>query len=294
MKAYIALAFICIVWGTTYLAMRIGIAQFPPFLFSGIRQSTAGLLLLMMVLLSGVRYRWTAGNVARQAVTGFLMITLGNGLVSWAIQHIPSGLAALIGAVTPACTVLIDQVVSRQFRLPGLVVLGLLLGLVGMGFVFADNLADLANPAYLWGVVLTLLATLSWALGTVYSKNFGKQNNSFVNAALQLGFGGLGQLIWSAGTEQWSQVAMPSAQVIGALAYLVVFGSILAFVSYLYVLQTLPIGLASVYCYVNPLVAVLLGWLVLDERLTPITGFAFAFVAAGVYFINEGYKKSDK
>jgi len=291
MKAYLALVFICLVWGTTYLAMRIGIAHYPPFLFAALRQTTAGLLLLTVVLLSRMRYPWTAKNIGRQALAGFLMISLGNGLVSWAIQYIPSGLAALIGSLTPACTVFISQVLARDFSTNRYILGGLAAGIVGMGLVFGEHLGDLANPAYLGGVLLTFAATVAWALGTVYSKNFGQQSPPLGNAALQLGFGGLGQLLWSAGTEDWAALPPMRSEVWMALAYLVVFGSVLAFVCYLYVLQHLPIGLASVYAYINPLVAVLLGWWLLSEPMSPTTGLAFLFVVLGVYAINRGYRR---
>lgn len=292
MKPYLALAFICIVWGTTYLAMSIGIAHFPPFLFAATRQMSAGTLLFLIVLISGIQYRWTLQNIARQAFAGFLMITLGNGLVSWAMQYIPSGLAALIGSLTPACVVFINQIAEKEFNLNWKIMGGLLAGIMGMAAIFSENLEDLANPDYFWGVMLTFIATLTWAIGTIYSKNFGKHSNPFGNAALQLWFGGLGQLIWSFGTENWTTVTM-SSEVFWALSYLIVFGSISAFVAYLYVLQTLPVGLASIYAYINPLVAVFLGWLILNEKLTAMTGVAFILVIIGVFGISNGYSKKE-
>lgn len=290
-KAYIALIFICLIWGTTYLAIGSSVKTFPPLLFAASRQLTAGIILLLLVFLFSKKIHWRAKNVRRQMIAGFLMITLGNGLVCWACQYVPSGLAALLGAITPACTIFMSLSTEKDFKLNSPILLGMLSGLLGIVAIFGENIKDLANPNYLLGMVAIFIAILAWAYGGIYGRVGASANdNSFANAGIQLATGGFFQLVWSGLFEDWTNVPPLTNQLLWTLAYLIVFGSILAFVAYLYAMSKLSPGVVSIYAYINPLVAVLLGWWVLNEKLTPITGLAFLLVLLGVYGINKGYK----
>ncbi|WP_198666879.1 DMT family transporter [Taibaiella helva] len=290
-KAYLALLVICIVWGTTYLAMLIGVASFPAFLFSGLRHTIAAAILWLSMPLLKKKIKLNARDVMRQVIPGVLMLALGNGTIGWAEKYIPSGLAALIVSVMPVYVVLINFVTGRgKGTLNGKVILGLLLGCVGIVLIFRDNLSDLVDSRYLMGVLVCFAASLSWAAGTVYMKHSGATTDSYVNTALQLTSGGLALLISSPFLDDLGELKHIQPESLWALAYLIVFGSILSFLCYIYAVKNLPVGLVSIYAYINPFIAVSLGFLLKDERVTWITIIAFMTTLGGVFWINRGYK----
>lgn len=290
-NAYLALAVVCIVWGTTYFAMRIGVATFPAFLFSGVRQVTAGALMMLFLLLSGQKMAISRRDITRQFVAGTLMIALGNGVVGWAERYIPSGLAALIVSVMPVYVVLIGYISGTDRKaVNGYLIMGLLLGCVGVGLIFRDNLADLGNVNYLHGILAAFFACFCWAAGTVYTKHRPSAAKTLVNVAFQLTSGGVVLLLGSVFLDDYSQLQTVSSDSLWALVYLILFGSLASYGCFLYALKHLPSGLASIYAYVNPFIALLLGYFFLDERLTGITALALIVTLCGVYFINKSYQ----
>jgi len=287
--AYFALAVVCIVWGTTYFAMRIGVTTFPPFLFSGVRQTIAGGLLLLVLRLfgktSGIPFR----TMFRQVIPGVLMITLGNGVVGWSEKYIPSGLAALIVSIMPVYVVIVAFVSGADRNVLNLrVATGLLLGCIGISLMFSDNITDLANPQYFAGMVVAFLAALAFASGSVYTKYRPSKMDALTSAALQMLFGGIVLLLMSLLLDDFSAVSSISASSFWALLYLIVIGSLLSYPCFVYALEKLPIGLAAIYAYINPFIALLLGYFFLDERLTWITGLALLAAMGGIYFIKSG------
>lgn len=289
-KAYFALAFICVVWGTTYLAMRIGVSQFPAFAYSAIRQVIAGVILLLYVFVAGKKGRITTEYLRKQGALGFLMITIGNGLVGWAEMYIPSGLAALICAMMPVFVVIINLSLKTEEKPNTLIYAGLLFGVAGLLLVFREHIADFVNPQYRLGILFTFIAISGWSAGSVAIKRMGAPESPLMNAGFQLFFGGLGIWLFSFAFDDYSRFALVDWRGMAALTYAIVFGSLGAFVCYLYTLQHLPVGLASIYAYVNPLVAVLLGWWVLDEKLNVLIALAFMVTVAGVFMVNRGYR----
>ncbi|MEQ9374910.1 MAG: EamA family transporter [Imperialibacter sp.] len=289
-KAYLALAFICIVWGTTYLAMRVGVSQFPAFAFSAIRQTIAGGGLLLFVWLSGKGGTINAAYLKKHAFIGLMMITIGNGLVGWAEMFIPSGLAALICAMMPVCVVLINLASKAEEKPNALIYAGLAFGVAGLMLVFREHVADLVNPDYRMGILLTFVAIIGWSYGSVTIRRYGKPESPLMNAGFQLFFGGIGIWLLSFVFDDYTRFSTVDWQGMSALLYVTVFGSLGAFVCYLYVLQHLPVGLASIYAYVNPLVAVLLGWWILDEKLNALIALAFVITVVGIFMVNKGYK----
>ncbi len=288
--AYIALGFVCVVWGTTYLALLIGVRHFPAFLFTGLRQFTAGLILASFMLL--VRKKELGGwaNVWRQMLTGFMMITIGNGMVGWAEQFVPSSIAALIASLSPLWIILINVGVNRTEKTHPFAWVGVLVGVLGMIILFQDNIAFLTNPQYAAGALMVLIAALGWAGGSVFIKKQKPRSHPILNAGLQLFFGGFWCFVLSLFFDDLSDIQW-SAQTAGALAYLIVFGSLMAFAAYGYALSKLPITLVSMHAYINPLVAVFLGWLVLDESVNLNTGLAFILIVGSIYLVNKGLQK---
>ena len=290
--AYIALAAICIIWGTTYLVLRVGVMHIPPFLFVGIRQVVAGALLIAFLMITkkvkipGLRYLY------HQAVAGFFLITFGNGLVAWAEMEIPSGIAAVICSMVPVIVILINLMGSKEERPNVPIIVGTALGFLGIAMIFGEDLNELTKPGYLFGILLIFIAVVSWAGGSVWIKKHNQQTNLFLNAGLQMFFGGLWSLIISVSFEdvtgfQWSTEA------IYALIYLTLIGSLVAYSCYSYALRKLPMTIVSLYAYINPIVAVILGWVILDEKLNPTMVIAMLLTVAGIYIVNRGYQLRD-
>lgn len=289
--AYIALAIVCVLWGTTYYALLIGVETFPPFLFSAIRQATAGLVLLVALKLLG-KLKFTKSDFLHQSIPGVLMITLGNGVIGWSERYIPSGLAALIVSILPVYIVGINYLTGADKRRPNnAIFIGLLLGCIGVFLMFRDNLKDLVNPNYLNGMLIAFLACLAWAFGSIYAKSKPSSANVLTNAAIQMFSGGVGLFLMSVFLDDYSELTTVTSESLWALAYLTVFGSIITYSCFVYALAKLPLGVVSLYAYINPFIALLLGFAFLDETITWITGLALIATLSGVYYINKGYQK---
>ncbi len=286
--AYIALGVICIIWGTTYLALRIGVLHFPPFLFVILRQLFASTILGGIMLTVGKAAWPTRENVIRQAIAGFFMITLGNGLVAWAEVLIPSGVAAIICSLMPVAVILINVAANREEKPTVPIVLGVLVGLVGIVMIFGEHVQDFSKLEYQTGIFMIFVAVLSWAGGSVWLKKKNTEGNLFLNASLQMFFGGIWLIPCSLLFDNFTNLSW-SGEAAFSLAYLVVFGSVIAYACYSYALRKLPMTILSLYAYVNPVVAVILGWLVLDEKLNGTIAIAIVITVAGIYIVNRGY-----
>lgn len=290
--AWTSLAIICIVWGTTYLVLRVGVESVPPFLFTGLRQIMAGLILGgAMLFVYGNRLPDTR-TIVRHAIVGFFMISIGNGAVGWGEMYVSSSIAAIICSLMPLWIILINLAYGKGDKIDGQILLGVLLGFGGLMLIFGDGLADFTNGDYTMGIVVIFLATISWAGGTIYLRSFKKNGTPLLDAALQMFFGGLFLLIGSALTEDAS-TANWHGESIFALFYLTILGSVVAYGAYSYVLTKLPTPVVSLYAYINPVVAVILGWLILDEKLNAAILFGCLVIVAGVYIVNTGYRKQE-
>lgn len=287
--AVLALAAVCLIWGTTYLALRIGVTDFPPFIFSAMRQLLAGGILLGVMLTIGKAKFPTWNIVINQAIAGFFMFTMGNGLVGWAEVHVSSGLAAIISSMVPIWIILLNMQVSSEERPNFPIVAGLLIGLSGIIMIFGQHLNEFSNPAYQWGIGAMFVANIAWAIGSVWIKKKNQDSNLFVNAALQMLFGGIFMLPFSLALDNYEQFQFTPA-IIYALSYLVLIGSIVAYICFTYAIKHLPMTLVSLYAYINPLVAVLLGWIILNEKFTLTIFIAMLITVAGVYLVNRGYQ----
>lgn len=288
LSAYIALGAICLIWGTTYLALRIGVLHFPPFLFVVIRQLVSGFLLATLAFVfAGAKWP-SRENVFRQATAGFLMITLGNGLVAYAEVLIPSGVAAILCSLMPMMVILINLTINREEKPTIPIALGVIVGLVGIVIMFGEHINEFSNIKYMAGILLIFIAVVAWAGGSVWLKKKNSEGNLFLNTALQMLFGGLWMIPFSLlfddlGSVTWTFEAGM------ALAYLIVFGSVIAYACYSYTLRTLPMTILSLYAYVNPVVAVILGWLILNEKLNGMIILSIMITVAGIYIVNRGY-----
>ncbi|WP_031163760.1 EamA family transporter [Streptosporangium roseum] len=271
-----ALAIVYVVWGSTYLAIRIAIETVPPLLSGAMRFSTAALVLgAALLLLRGWRvFRMTWKELGGAALVGLLLLNAGNGLVAVAEQHISSGLAALLVASVPLWLV-IFRVVARDMPQ----VLTLAGVLIGFGGVAVLSLTGGGSAADSTGIVIILLASMSWSAGSFLSARIPMPANPFVASTVEMAAGGIGLALTSTVVGEHLDLGAVSGRSWAGLAYLVVMGSLVGFTAYVWLLGAAPISLVSTYAYVNPVVAVALGALVLSEPVTT------SMVAAGLVIV---------
>lgn len=291
-KAYLAFAAICLIWGTTYLAIRVAVMSYPPFLMAGVRQVVSGVILMVLALAMNRNRDLSWKNIMRQTLIGLLLITAGNGLVTWAEQYIQSGVAALICSTMPISSVIINIFRGKE-KLNAHIVAGMLLGFLGVTLIFKDSLtsAGTPHPLYGWAVAGLFTATVAWAYGSLLNKREEPAVNSFFDAGLQITIGGALMLGISPFADDYSKFVWWHAEGFAAFAYLVVFGSLVAYSAYIYALKKLPVGFVMSYAYINPLVAVLLGAAMLDEPINVYTVFAMALIITAIMVIRKGYQK---
>lgn len=291
-KAYLALAAICIIWGTTYPFAKFAVRDFPPFLLVGLRQSLAGIVLLTIAMASGKAQLPDNQYLGRQILTGFFTITGGNGFITWGLQYVSSGLAAVIGSLTPIVVVLINLAWrSGSEKINRLILFGVLLGFAGLGTIFNDGWKDFANPDYRWGIAGCFGSCLTWSLGTVMAKRWNSPEVSPIfNAGMQITAGGLGGFLLAFSMESDTQIQL-TWQGCGALSYLVLVGSVVGFSFYMFALKHLSATVSSLYTYINPLVAILLGWLWLGEQVSWMEALGMGITVVGVYLVNLGYNR---
>jgi len=266
--AYGAWAALCVIWGTTYLAIKICLETIPPALMGGIRFVCAsGILGAGLV---ATRARLPAQRLwPAMALVGVLLIAVGNGGVIVAEQWVPSGVTAVLIGTMPFWMVGLEALVARRERLTIRHVAGLVLGFAGIVLLVWTDIHPTAATGYrfLGGVAVLQIACFGWALGSVYSKQLAMAGDPLPASAMQMFFGGLFMLIVGTIRGEWTTLDF-SGRTVAALAYLMVIGSVVAFAAYNYALKHLPMSFVSLYAYINPLVAVALGTVWLDEPLT--------------------------
>lgn len=284
-KAMLALALVCFFWGTTWLASKQGVRHMPALQLAGIRQTIGG---LCYVLYFAARGRiWPRGREwGIILMLGILNFTLTNGLSTWGVKYISAGLGSIISAIVPLWLVLISQVGSRS-KLQPKMVLGLLLGFAGICVIFYEHLYDFLNPQFRFGILLSLASTWSWAFGTIYTKKHATGFNPYFSMGLQMLLSGLLLTVVTYATGNCIPMAAITWQSWSAIAYLVVFGSVTGFIAFVYALQHLSTEQSSLYSYINPIVAVLLGWLLFGEMLTPFIVAGVLLTLYGVYLVNR-------
>ncbi|MEU1283032.1 EamA family transporter [Kitasatospora sp. NPDC005856] len=281
---WLALLVVYIVWGSTYLAIRVAVETMPSFLSAAARFLVAGLLLVgyLLVRQGPAGLKVTGRQLASSALVGLLLLTGGNGLVVLGETSVPSGLAALLVAAVPLWMVVLTAAGGERPRVAELA--GVLLGLVGLGVLSAPAIGGSVEPV---GVILIIVATVLWATGSFVTKKIPMPGNVLAASAYQMLAGGTADLLVGLGRGEHHGLDLGaiSGRSWVALAYLVMFGSLLAFTAYAWLLRSAPLTLVGTYAYVNPVVAVLLGWLILAEPLTGPTLAGGAIVVAGVCLV---------
>jgi drug/metabolite transporter (DMT)-like permease len=285
-----AFAAIYIIWGSTYLAIRVGVATIPPFLMAGTRFLVAGGAVYAWLRWKGAPSpRWDTWK--HSMVAGILLLMIGNGGVNWAEQKIPSGVAALVIAVTPLWFALLDWLRPHGTRPSIQTLIGIAVGFVGMIFLVSareSHTSDTSiDPIRFMGLIA---ASIGWAAGSLYSRYSPKPPSLLMGGALQMLAGGTALCVLgvSLGEADHFSIYQVSRLSLAAFFYLVVIGSLVGFPSYIWLLKASTPSRVSTYAYVNPVVAVFLGWAFAGESLTAQMLFAAAVILAGVVIITSG------
>jgi drug/metabolite transporter (DMT)-like permease len=286
-RAWLALFAVYIVWGSTYLAIRFTVETIPPFLSAGIRFLVSGAVLYILNRLNGnptpKKVEWRSATII-----GLLLLLGGNGGLVWAEQRIPSGIASLFIATTPLWMVLIDSLRPNGVRTNWLTWLGVLVGFVGIALLANPWQSHAGSPPLdPIGMVVLILAALSWSIGSLYSRKASLPSSSLLGTGMEMLAGSVGLFAFSALIGEWSQFDLASVSLlsIGGLIYLIIFGSFIGFVAYTWLLRNAPTPIVSTYAYVNPLVALFLGSAIANESLDTQDIISALIILSGVVLI---------
>jgi drug/metabolite transporter (DMT)-like permease len=288
--AYLAWIAVCIVWGTTYLAIRVALESIPVALLAGLRWLVAGAILAAIVPLLGQRLppfrMWRS-----IAIIGFLMAVVGNGGVVWAQQFVASGLAAVVVAMVPFWSVIVEALLPDGERVSGRTLIGLVVGFFGIVVLVWPELTLGGHEGrlFVYGVIALQIACAGWALGTSYLKRNPTNGSPLGSLALQMLLSGVMLIAVGTATGEWRQLSF-TPRTLGAMAYLVAFGSLLGYTAYMFALKNLPVSTVSLYAYVNPVIAVVLGSVILAEPFTMRIVVASALVFSGVAIVRSAPK----
>jgi drug/metabolite transporter (DMT)-like permease len=286
-RAWFAWAAVCLIWGTTYLAIKLALTSIPPFLLGGLRYTAAGAALAAFLRIRGDRWpeRRTWPGFA---LLGLLMFGIGNGGVVWAELWVASGLAAVVIATSPFWMVGVEALSPGGERLAGRHVIGLLLGFAGILLLVGPSLRGGSGQRWqtLAGVLALQLACAGWAVGSSYGKRHAPKVTPAMSAAAQMLCGGVVMLTAGSLLGEWRALSFTRVST-GALIYLTVLGSLAAFVAYIYALTHLPVSIVSLYAYINPVIAVALGTLLLGEPFDVRMVLAVAIILAGLAIVSS-------
>jgi drug/metabolite transporter (DMT)-like permease len=266
LKMWSAYIIVCIVWGSTYLAIKVGVQTIPPFWLAGMRFMVAGLLILGYLKFKKIALPVGYQNYIPLFIIGFLLLVIGNGCVVWSEQYISSGFAALLAGTVPLWMALISIIFIKSSEISTRVILGILLGFTGMLVLVEPGIGPF-NFVSLKGIFGMLIAAISWSFGSIYTSRIGKRYDALVLAAFEMLFAGPVLLILALCTESFHPVQI-SLNSWWALGYLIIFGSCITLSAYAYLMGHGHTPWASTYAYVNPVIAVFLGWLILYEPIT--------------------------
>jgi drug/metabolite transporter (DMT)-like permease len=292
-KPYGALVALCFLWGTTYLGIRIGVQHFPPFLFSGLRFVISGLLILGWFAAKKETVWPTKKELLSIFISGAFIFIGGNLFLVLGEMTVPSGLAALVNTAFPLWIVIITRIWNPVEKTPLLAIIGILIGFAGQWLIFYEQLFLLQNSAYFVGFIILVLGVINGSLGSIYMKKTPVKVSPVLNGGLQMLLAGtittiIGMIkgeipLLNSDAEGW-----------WAMIYLIIAGSILGYSLFVYAMYHLPATMVSVYAYINPIVALGLGYLLLKEPISERTVYAMIVTLTGVFIVNRGMVRARK
>jgi drug/metabolite transporter (DMT)-like permease len=284
----IALCWVSFFWGTTWLASKEGVKHMPALQLAGIRQFIGGLLYISYFLYKKVP--WPKGKQWKPIfILSILNFVLSNGLSTWGVKYINSGLGAILAAIFPLWIVIIT--LFRGERIARLAVFGLVISFVGVCVIFYEHLSDFLIPDFRFGILISIIATITWAFGTLYTKKKAASFNPYFSLGLQMFISSIIVLAITGATGTGVNIALIPANSWWAIGYLVIIGSVLTFIAFIYALQRLPPEISSIYAYINPIVAVLFGAIIFGEPLTLSIAIGGTVTLGGLYLVNYSIRK---
>ena len=289
-KAYIALALVSFFWGTTYLASRVSAGHMPGLFVAGIRQFVSGAILVGYFLSIGYKMP-DKKSFIKIAIQGVLLLCISNGLFTWAMEYIDSGLAAIIAGLVPLFVALFSILLLRFARFTPLMIIGLIVGFGGIVTIFYEHFTKVINSEFSFGIVLAVIATISWSFGTVFASRYKPKTEILFSVGLQMLMAGILILLVCAISGKYVNLAEANTDALWGLVYLIVIGSLLTYSAYVFAVSKLPATQDSVYAYINPIVAIFLGWLILHEQMSINVVTGTAITLGGVFLVNKEFKK---
>jgi drug/metabolite transporter (DMT)-like permease len=281
-----AFALVYLFWGSTYLGIAVAVKYVPPYVMTGTRFLIAGTLMLAYCAWSGRRIAVTAGQLLRLAVIGCLLLTVANTFLAWAEQTLPTGFAALVIAITPLWFLVVDSFIMRGDRVSRRGYLGLLLGIGGMVVLLWPKLQSVSvrERHQLYAAFVLIFGSFCWSVGSALSKRWQTGVDPFSAAGWEMAIAGVLNLGVAGVLGEYSRVHW-TWQAMSAVAYLIIFGSWVGFSAYIWLLQHVSMSKVATYAYVNPVVAVFLGWLLLDERIDLFIAMGTVIIVASVALV---------
>lgn len=292
-KAYFALAAVCLIWGTTYLVNKLGVNSMPPLFFIAVRQSIAGVVLLFYSFLI-LREKFPGLDFFKiQIPLALLMISIGNGVGILGLQYIDSGISSIIASLSPLIIAFLYSVFKVDAKVDKITWLGLVLGTIGIVLICIDKLSSSEQEIAMKGFLFTFCSVMAWSAGAVYGKLKATQHNLLMASGFQLLLGSI-PIWWGTFTLEKPFDHRYTLAHYGIWAYTIIFGSLIAYTCYLYCINKLPITLVSIHTYINPLLAILLGWLILNEHININILLGAVITLMGVYLVTNSQKKARK
>ncbi len=284
----LALCWVSFFWGTTWIASKEGVKHMPALQLAAIRQFIGGFLYISFFLFK--KTPWPKGKQWKTIlILSILNFVLSNGLSTWGVKYISSGLGAIIGAIVPLWIVIISFFSGE--RLARLAIIGLIVSFGGVCVIFYDHLSDFLIPDFRFGIFISLISTLTWAFGSLYTKKKAASFNPYFSLGLQMFLSSILLFAYTGATG--TSVSLSSIPAISwwSIAYLVVFGSVLTFIAFIYALQHLPAQISSIYAYINPIIAVILGAVIFGETLNASIAIGGGVTLFGLYMVNYSLRK---
>ena len=285
----LALCWVSFFWGTTWIASKEGVKYMPALQLAAIRQFLGATLYLSYFLFK--KTPWPKGKQWKTIIIlSILNFVLSNGLSTWGVKYISSGLGAIIGALVPLWVVIIS--LFRGEKLVKLAIVGLVIGFAGVCVIFYEHLSDFLIFDFRFGIIISIISTLTWAFATLYTKKKAASFNPYFSLGIQMFISSIFLFTYLGATG--SAVSLSSIPVISwvSIGYLVIFGSVLTFIAYIYALQHLPAEINSIYAYINPIIAVLLGAYIFGEPLSTAIAVGGTITLFGLYLVNRSFQKS--
>jgi drug/metabolite transporter (DMT)-like permease len=291
-KAYCALAVTSIVWGTTWVASKMGVNHMPAFEMASIRQFLGGAIYVSYFLFKGEKLP-TKTDFLFLAPMAFLMFVSANGFATYGLQFITSGLAALIAALNPICVVLIERFYFKAIKITPQTIAGLFLGIIGIGFIFYKDSFQMHSEHYVAGILLSAFAMFCWSVGAVIIARHKSTMNAYYSVGWQMLISALVMGCITIYSGNYVSILAIPAISWAVIAYMVIAGSIFAFISFIYSMKHLQPTIASLYAYINPIVAIWIGSLLLNEKMSFNSIVGTIVTLIGVYLVNRSLKKQN-